>query len=78
MGYLDSLGSLASSIVAVIVMLILAVLGYFITVFVVNIGAGLAGFSPEANFIALSAAVITAGAISAGATPLTAIAGVEE
>lgn len=46
-GFLDSFGALASSIVTSIVMLVFAVLSFFITVFIVQVGAGLAEKSPE-------------------------------
>ncbi len=78
MGLLDSFGSLAASIIAAIVMLVFAILSFFVTVFIVQVGAGFAGYSPEGNFVVLSAAIIAASAIIAGATPLGAIAGVEE
>ena len=78
MGVLDSLGSLAASIVAAIIMLVFAILSFFVTVFIVQMGAGFAGYSPSGDFVVLAAAIIAASAIVAGATPLGAIAGVEE
>lgn len=78
MGILDSLGSLAASIVAAIVMLIFAVVSFFITVFIVDVGAGFGGFSPSGDFVVLSAAILAASAIMAGATPLGAMSGVVE
>lgn len=78
MGILDSLGSLAASIVAAIVMLIFAVVSFFITVFIVDVGADIGGFSPSGDFIVLSAAILAASAIMAGATPLGAMSGVVE
>ena len=75
MGVLDSFGVLASALIAAIVMLVFAVISFYITVFVVDVGAGLAGLSPDADFIVLSAAVLVAGAIVAGGSPLTAIGG---
>lgn len=71
MGFLDSFGALVSSIVAAIVMLVFAILSYFVTVFIVQVGAGLAGYSPTGDFVALSAAILAAGAIVAGATPMS-------
>ena len=62
MGILDSFGALVSSIIAAIVMLAFAILSFFVTVFIVDAGAGLAGVSPGA-------------AIVAGATPMTSLAG---
>ena len=77
MGVLDSFGALVSSIVASIVLLVFAIVSFFITVFIVQVGAGLAGYSPSGDFIALSAAVLATGAIVAGATPMSSLAGVE-
>jgi hypothetical protein len=74
MGFLDSFGALVSSIVAAIVMLVFAILSYFVTVFIVQMGAGLAGYSPGGDFVALSAAILAAGAIVAGATPMSGLA----
>lgn len=73
MAILDSLGGLASSIVASIVMLVFAILSFFITVFIVQVGAGLAGYSPSGDFVALSAAILAGAAISAGASPLSSL-----
>lgn len=78
MGLLDDFGQIVGSIIAVVLMLVLAVLSYFITVFIVDTGAGFAGLDPSADFVALSAAVLAASAIMAGATPLGALAGIEE
>jgi len=54
------------SLVSAIIMLVLAIIGFFITVFVVDTGAGLAGFSPEANYVILSATILVAAAVLAG------------
>lgn len=71
MGFLDSFGALASSIVAALVMLLFAILSFFVTVFIVKAGAGLAGYSPGGDFVVLSAAILATGAIVAGATPMS-------
>ena len=73
MGVLDSFGALASGIVAAIVMLVFAILSFFVTVFIVQTGAGLAGYTPSGDFVALSAAILTTGAIVAGASPMAAL-----
>lgn len=79
MGVLDSFGALVSSVLAVIVMLVLAVISFYITVFIVDTGAALAGYtSVDGGFVSLSAAVLVAGAIVAGASPLSAVAGAGE
>ncbi len=74
MGVLDSFGVLAASIVAALVMLVFAVLSFFVTVFIVQTGAGLAGYSPSGDFVALSAAILSTGAIVAGASPISGLA----
>lgn len=75
---LDSLGGLLGSIVASIVLLVFAVVSFFITVFIVDVGASLAGFDPSGDYVVLSAAILSTGAIVAGATPMTALSGVVE
>lgn len=78
MGVLDSFGALVSSIVASIVLLVFAIVSFFITVFIVQAGAGLAGYSPSGDFVALSAAVLAGAAIVGGASPLTSLGGEAE
>jgi len=78
MGFLDSFGALVSSIIAAIVMLVFAILSFFVTVFIVQMGAGLAGFSPTGDFVVLSAAILATGAIIAGASPMTSLGDVSE
>lgn len=78
MGILASFGALASSIVASIVMLVFAILSFFITVFIVDIRAGLAGVRPqEGGFVVLAAAILAGSAIAAGASPMTSLGGME-
>lgn len=79
MGFLNQFGELVRSIIAVIIMLVLAVISFYITVFIVQSGADIAGLSPgEDGFVVLAASILVAAAIVAGATPLSAIAGSEE
>ncbi|QZP36829.1 hypothetical protein [Halobaculum magnesiiphilum] len=78
MGFLDSFGALVSSVIASLVLLVFAILSFFITVFIVQVGAGLAGYSPSGDFIVLSAAILATGAIVAGATPLSGLSGISE
>jgi len=66
MGVLDSLGALASGIVAAIVMLVFAIVSLFITVFIVDVAASIAGLSPSDDYIVLGAALLAAAAIVAG------------
>lgn len=61
-----ALSDLVQSTVAFIVMIILAVIGFFFTVFVVSTGASLAGFSPSGDFVVLSASLLVVAAIIAG------------
>jgi len=78
MGLLNSVGELVGSVIAVALLLVLAVVSFFVTIFIVDAGASLAGLSPSDDFVTLAAALLTAGAIVGGATPLTAIAGTTE
>lgn len=78
MALLDSFGALVASIVAAVVMLVFAILSFFVTVFIVDAGAGLAGLAPDDEFIVLSAAILATGAIVAGASPMTGLSGIEE
>ncbi|QSG09819.1 hypothetical protein [Halapricum desulfuricans] len=73
MAILDSFGALVSSIVAALVMLVFAILSFFVTVFIVDVGASLAGYSPSGDFVVLSAALLSTGAIVAGATPMSSL-----
>jgi hypothetical protein len=74
MAFLDSFGGLVASIIAALVLLVFAVLSFFVTVFIVDVGANLAVESPSADFVTLSAAIISAGSVMAGASPLTGLA----
>lgn len=69
MELLDSVGGLAASIVAAIIMLVFAILSFFVTVSIVQAGAGFPGYVPSGDFIVLSVAIIVAAAIVAGAMP---------
>lgn len=77
MGLLDSFGGLVASIVAAIVMLVFAILSFFVTVFIVQAGAGLAGYDPSGDFVVLAAALLATGAIVAGASPMSGLSGIE-
>lgn len=71
-GVTDALAGLVSGIVAFIVMinLLLAIVSFFFTVFVVDYGASLAGY-PNNDFTVLSAALLTAAALlSGGLSPI--------
>jgi hypothetical protein len=50
-------------------MLVFAILSFFVTVFIVQVGAGLAGYTPAGDFVVLSAAILATGAIVACGAP---------
>ena len=77
MGLLDSFGALASSIIAAIVMLVFAIASFFVTVFIVQVGAGIAGYQPSGDFVVLAAAILAASAIIAGASPMSGLSGIK-
>lgn len=56
------------NIVASVLMLIRAIIGFFIAVFVVSTGAVLAGYTPSGDFVVISSAIITAAATLSGFT----------
>ncbi len=60
------LSDLVENLVAGVVMLVFAILSFFVTVFVVSTGAGLAGYQPDGNFAVLSATILVAATIVAG------------
>jgi hypothetical protein len=63
---IDLLRGLVENVIAGVVMLIFAILSFFVTVFVVSTGASLAGFTPDGNFVVLSATILAASTILAG------------
>ena len=65
MSVLDSFGALVGGILASIVLLVFAVLTFFITVFILQAGVSLRG-----DFVVFSAAVFFASPIIAGASPM--------
>lgn len=62
----DILSDLVGNVVAGVVMLVFAILSFFVTVFVISTGAGLAGYQPDGNFAVLSASILVAATILAG------------
>lgn len=69
MNYLSvgkALGDLVENIVTGTVMLVFAILSFFVTVFVISTGAQLAGYTPDGNFAVLSATILVASTIIAG------------
>jgi len=75
---MDSFGGLVSSVIAAIVVLVFAVLSFFLTVFMVSAGAELAGITPdEGGVVVLAVAVLPGAPIVAGASPMTGLVRVE-
>lgn len=66
MGLAQILGDLVENVVAGVVMLVFAILSFFVTVFVISTGAQLAGYTPDGNFAVLSASILVAATILAG------------
>lgn len=66
MGILDAFGSLASALLAGIVMLAFAILSLFVTVFVVDVAGAIAGLNPADGFVVLGATILAGSAIIAG------------
>jgi hypothetical protein len=66
MSLMNILSDLVENFVATVVMLVLGILGFFITVFVISTGAQLAGYTPDGNFVVLSATILVASTILSG------------
>lgn len=66
MSVMKALSELIESVVAFVVMILLGVVSFFVTVFVVDAGANLANYSPSADFVVLSASLIVVASIIAG------------
>lgn len=62
----EALSDLVENTVAFIVLILLGIVSFFITVFVVQTGAGLAEISASGDYIVISAALIVASSILAG------------
>jgi len=61
----STLGHVVGNLIAATLMIVLAVLSFFVSVFVVDAGASLAGYDDNA-FVVLAAAVLAGSAIIAG------------
>lgn len=61
-----AVSGLAESILDFIVLIILGIISFYITVFVIITGANLANVSVGGNFVVLSAALIVSASILAG------------
>lgn len=62
----EALSDLLENTVAFVVLILLGIVSFFVTVFVVQTGAGIAGYSPSGNYVVLSSALIVAASILAG------------
>lgn len=60
------LGDLVQTVVTFVVLIVLATLAFYVTVFVVSTGAGLAGYDPSGDFVVLSAALLVVAALLGG------------
>jgi hypothetical protein len=60
------LGGLAQTVVTFVVLIVLAILAFYVTVFVVSTGAGLAGYDPSGDFVVLAAALLVVAALLGG------------
>lgn len=60
------LGGLVQSVVTFVVLIVLAILAFYLTVFVVSTGADLAGYDPSGDFVVLSAALLVVAALLGG------------
>ncbi|WIV66007.1 hypothetical protein [Natrialbaceae archaeon AArc-T1-2] len=64
------LSSLVASAIAIAVMAVFATVVFAVTIFVVSTGANLAGYSPSADYVVLSSALIVVAVIlTGGLTP---------
>ncbi len=61
-----ALSGLVENAVAFVVMILLGIVSFFVTLFVVQAGSALAGYEPSADFAVLSAALIVVASIIAG------------
>jgi len=60
------LSGLLQTVATFIVLCVLAIVAFYITVFVVSTGAELAGYSPSGDFVVLSAALLVIAALFGG------------
>lgn len=60
------LGGLVQTVVTFVVLIVLAILAFYVTVFVVSTGAQLAGYDPSGDYVVLSAAILVVAALFGG------------
>lgn len=73
-----ALSDFVSNLVAFVLMIILAVISFFFVVFVVDIGAGMAGFEGNQYTVLSAALIVSAAIVAGGISPLSHLSGVEE
>lgn len=66
MSVVNALSELVEGVVAFVVMILLGIVSFFVTTFVVKTGAELAGYAPSGDFVVLSAALMVTASIIAG------------
>ena len=66
MSVINILRILAQTVVTFVVLILLAILAFYVTVFVVSTGASLAGYDPSGDFVILSAALLVVAALLGG------------
>lgn len=60
------LGALVQTVITFAVLIVLAIVAFYVTVFVVSTGAGLAGYDPSGDFVVLSASLLVVAALLGG------------
>lgn len=60
------LSGLLQTVATFIVLIVLSIVAFYITVFVVSTGAELAGYDPSGDFVVLSAALLVIAALFGG------------
>ena len=62
----SALGGLLQTVATFVVLIILAIVAFYVTVFVVSTGAELAGYDPSGDFVVLSASLLVIAALFGG------------
>ncbi|MDX1745903.1 MAG: hypothetical protein R3324_08200 [Halobacteriales archaeon] len=62
----STLSNLGTAVLRIAVMVVVAIVTFYLSVFVVGTGARLAGYQPEGNFVVLAAALLVVATILAG------------
>lgn len=60
------LSGLVQTVATFLVLIVLSIVAFYITVFVVSTGAELAGYAPSGDFVVLSAALLVIAALFGG------------